>query len=163
MVNFAASRPPLMLKVSVVPASGSLPVTVITALLFSATLAAAALGLAPPWLTKQLIDKGLVAGDAQALWLYAGAMFAVGLAALGSWVVNVVGSFLLGMVVGSLQGVTALVLGTGFLGGFTTFSTFTLESARLAHERRLGAAAMLALSGLVTSVAAAALGWALVG
>lgn len=82
---------------------------------------------------------------------------------LGSWVVNVVGSFLLGMVVGSLQGVTALVLGTGFLGGFTTFSTFTLESARLAHERRSGAAAMLALSGLVTSVAAAALGWALVG
>lgn len=82
---------------------------------------------------------------------------------LGSWVVNVVGSFLLGMVVGAVPGQTGLVLGTGFLGGFTTFSTFTLESARLALERRPGAAAMLALSGLVTSVAAAALGWALVG
>ena len=57
-------------------------------LVLATSLAAAALGLAPPWLTKQLIDKGLVAGDAQALWLYAGAMFAVGLAALGSGVVN---------------------------------------------------------------------------
>ena len=57
-------------------------------LVLATSLAAAALGLAPPWLTKQLIDRGLVAGDAQALWLYAGAMFAVGLAALGSGVVN---------------------------------------------------------------------------
>lgn len=57
-------------------------------LVLATSLAAAALGLAPPWLTKQLIDKGLVAGDAQALWFYAGAMFAVGLAALGSGVVN---------------------------------------------------------------------------
>ncbi|MFC0339866.1 ABC transporter ATP-binding protein [Paracoccus niistensis] len=57
-------------------------------LVLATSLGAAALGLAPPWLTKQLIDKGLVAGDAQALWLYAGAMFAVGLVALGSSVVN---------------------------------------------------------------------------
>ena len=80
---------------------------------------------------------------------------------LGSWVVNVVGSFLLGMVVGAVPGQTGLVLGTGFLGGFTTFSTFTLESARLASEQRL-VAATLALSGFVASVAAAALGWLLV-
>lgn len=52
------------------------------------SLGAAVLALAPPWLTKQLIDKGLVAGDAAALWLYAAALFAVGLAALGSGAVN---------------------------------------------------------------------------
>lgn len=57
-------------------------------LVLATSLGAAALGLAPPWLTKQLIDRGLVAGDAQALWLYALALFAVGLAALGSGVVN---------------------------------------------------------------------------
>ncbi|WP_231565701.1 ABC transporter transmembrane domain-containing protein [Paracoccus sanguinis] len=52
------------------------------------SLGAAVLALAPPWLTKQLIDQGLVAGDAAALWLYAAALFAVGLAALGSGAVN---------------------------------------------------------------------------
>lgn len=57
-------------------------------LVLATSLGAAALGLAPPWLTKQLIDKGLIAEDAQALWFYAGAMFAVGLVALGSGVVN---------------------------------------------------------------------------
>lgn len=58
------------------------------AIVLATSLAAATLGLAPPWLTKQLIDRGLVAGDAGALWRYAAALFAVGLVALGSGVVN---------------------------------------------------------------------------
>lgn len=52
------------------------------------SLTAAALGLAPPWLTKQLIDKGLMARDTAALWSYAAALFVVGLVALGSGTLN---------------------------------------------------------------------------
>ncbi|MBV0892790.1 ABC transporter ATP-binding protein/permease [Paracoccus sp. Z118] len=75
------------------PEAGWLAPVIATALpgigvVLATSLAAATLGLAPPWLTKQLIDKGLLAGDAGALWLYAAALFAVGLVALGSGMVN---------------------------------------------------------------------------
>ena len=45
IVNRAASAPPTMLKVTIAPASGSVAVTVVTAVVFSATEAAA---VAPP-------------------------------------------------------------------------------------------------------------------
>lgn len=55
----------------------------------------------------------------------------------GTLAVNVSGSFLLGVVVGSNWGNTAMLLaGTGFMGAFTTFSTFKLESAALAAKSR---------------------------
>ena len=51
---------------------------------------------------------------------------------LGTFTINVLGAFLLGIVVGAepAAGVAALV-GTGFCGGFTTFSTFSYEAVRL--------------------------------
>ena len=76
--------------------------------------------------------------------------------------INVLGSFLLGMVVqwsavfGADQAL--LVLGVGFLGGFTTFSTASVELVALVRSRRARAAVILAVSMLVLSLGAATLG-----
>lgn len=60
---------------------------------------------------------------------------------LGTLGVNVVGAFLLGLLVEGLarsgpdrgrRRATRLLLGTGFLGGFTTYSAFALEAEQLA-------------------------------
>src|SRR5699024_492799 len=52
---------------------------------------------------------------------------------LGTLLINVSGSFLLGLVVGMLDGAAAAsVVGTGLLGGYTTFSTASVESLSLA-------------------------------
>jgi fluoride exporter len=51
--------------------------------------------------------------------------------------VNILGSFLLGLLIGHGTGeVWILLLGTGFLGSFTTFSTFKLEGIQLHVDRR---------------------------
>ncbi len=52
---------------------------------------------------------------------------------LGTLIVNVTGSLALGLVVGALgaHSDATLVLGTGLLGGFTTFSTHAVETLRL--------------------------------
>jgi CrcB protein len=68
--------------------------------------------------------------------------YLVGLAApvsfpWGTVAVNVLGSFLLGLLlyesrlVGSLSAETRLVVGTGFLSSFTTYSTFAVETSVL--------------------------------
>jgi CrcB protein len=67
---------------------------------------------------------------------------------LGTWVVNLSGAFVLGVLDGLvLPHDAALVVGTGVIGSYTTFSTWMLETQRLGEERRSGAAALnLALS-----------------
>ena len=76
--------------------------------------------------------------------------------------INVTGSFALGLLVGAGAGATShAVLGTGFLGGYTTFSTASVETAHLVLDRRYAAAAVIALVMLTVSVAAAAGGYAL--
>jgi fluoride exporter len=80
----------------------------------------------------------------------------------GTLVVNVSGSFVLGLLTGAgVTGDALFVLGTGFLGSFTTFSTWMLESERLGEEgdERLGLV-NLGIS-FVAGLAAAALGWAI--
>jgi CrcB protein len=58
----------------------------------------------------------------------------------GVLAVNVVGSFIMGIVIGVLARVgpvsdaTRLLLTTGFLGGFTTFSSFSLDAVLLAER-----------------------------
>lgn len=55
---------------------------------------------------------------------------------LATFVINVLGSFLLGLVIGShLDSTWTLLLGTGFLGSFTTFSTFKLETLQLVQNQ----------------------------
>jgi len=81
--------------------------------------------------------------------------------------INVVGAFCLGLLLESLavQGPDVggrrrlrLLVGTGLLGGFTTYSTLANDAARLLQDARVGAATGYALLTLVAGVAAAALG-----
>lgn len=83
----------------------------------------------------------------------------------GTALINVTGSFLLGLLTGLVtRGMPVevlLVLGTGLLGGYTTFSTASVETVRLLQQRRVGASLLYGVGGLVLSVAAGALGLAL--
>ena len=72
----------------------------------------------------------------------------------GTFVVNVTGAVALGIVVGStVHGDAYRLVGTGALGGYTTFSTWMFESQRLGEdgELRLGAVNLVAslIAGLV--------------
>jgi CrcB protein len=76
--------------------------------------------------------------------------------------VNVTGSFLMGVfvVVAAQKGVTHLspLVMTGFLGGFTTFSAFSLETANLIERGALGQAAVYVLLSVGLSVGGLFLG-----
>lgn len=74
-------------------------------------------------------------------------------------VVNLSGSFALGILVGS--GWAWPALGAGLLGGFTTFSTASLDTVRLYREKRYFAAAANALGTLVAAALLAVAGIAL--
>lgn len=85
---------------------------------------------------------------------------------VGTTVINLAGSLLLGLLAGLaagrlLPGSALLVLGTGFLGGFTTFSTAAYETVRLAEQRRWGAALAHGVGQVVVATALAALGYLL--
>lgn len=69
---------------------------------------------------------------------------------VGTLVVNVSGAFLLGMLGGlALTPNAALLAGTAFVGSYTTFSTWMLETQRLGEERRIRPA----VANVVASVA----------
>ncbi|MBT2694060.1 fluoride efflux transporter CrcB [Bacillus sp. ISL-55] len=52
-------------------------------------------------------------------------------------VINLVGSLLLGLLVGlGIEGNLFMLLGTGYMGAFTTFSTFKLEGIQLRIDKR---------------------------
>ncbi|EWG11633.1 fluoride efflux transporter CrcB [Cytobacillus firmus] len=52
-------------------------------------------------------------------------------------IINLMGSLLLGILVGSgIEGSLYMLLGTGFMGAFTTFSTFKLEAIQLHMDKR---------------------------
>lgn len=57
----------------------------------------------------------------------------------GTLIVNLLGSFLLGLILGGKSThMVTLLFGTGFLGAFTTFSTYKLESLQLGKNKRWG-------------------------
>ena len=81
---------------------------------------------------------------------------------LGTLAVNVLGSFCLGLLTGlDVASGTLLLLGTGLLGSFTTFSTWMLETERLAEEGEGRLAAVNVVASLAAGLAAAGAGWAL--
>ena len=89
----------------------------------------------------------------------------------GTLVINVAGSFVLGIVVELTTSRLLphpnwrVALGIGFLGAFTTFSTFTYETVRLAEDSAYALAllnvAAMTTFGLVAAVAGLLLGRAL--
>ncbi|GAA4943139.1 fluoride efflux transporter FluC [Actinoplanes utahensis] len=80
----------------------------------------------------------------------------------GTLAVNVAGSFLLGLLLGLplSPGLVAL-LGTGFCGALTTYSTFSWEILAMARRRERIAAAGYALLSITAGVGAAVIGGAL--
>jgi fluoride exporter len=78
--------------------------------------------------------------------------------------INISGSFILGLLIGLganeyLPHSWYLVVGTGLLGGYTTFSTASFETVRLLQDRRYVAAAVNGFGTLIICTAAAALGF----
>lgn len=77
----------------------------------------------------------------------------------GTLVVNVSGALLLGVFAGLAFGRdAALLAGTAFVGAYTTFSTWLLETQRLTEEGRGRAALGNVLISLALGLGAAALG-----
>lgn len=81
----------------------------------------------------------------------------------GTIIINLTGSLLLGLLTGAaavhlVPEAWRLVIGTGFLGGYTTFSTASVETIRLIQERRLLLGAINGLGTLVLATGSAGLG-----
>jgi CrcB protein len=84
----------------------------------------------------------------------------------GILVVNVSGAFALGLITGlalyhGLSHTSRTVLGTGFCGAYTTFSTFSLDTAVLAGEGQSRAAVVNVVLSVALGLAAAGAGIAL--
>lgn len=90
------------------------------------------------------------------------ARYGVGLVAAGAGAtlaINVAGSFLLGLLIASgTSEQTRAALGVGFLGGFTTYSTFALQAWSKVEDGATAGAALLVVASVVLGVGAAGLG-----
>jgi CrcB protein len=89
-----------------------------------------------------------------------------GLFPWGTFAVNVSGCLALGVLTGlglyhGLGDTTRIVVGTGGLGAYTTFSTLSFETVRLAEEGAVDQALLNAAASLLVGLAAAAAGLAL--
>ena len=73
----------------------------------------------------------------------------------GTFVVNLTGA--------GITGTALFVLGTGFMGGYTTFSTWMVETQRLGEDAELGLAGASLLGSMLAGLAATGAGWALAG
>ena len=87
---------------------------------------------------------------------------------IGTWTCNVLGSFLLGLLAAycATRGVPETVklgLTTGLMGGFTTYSTFSLETFRFMQRGQWSAAIINVVFTLVVCLIASALGFYLGG
>jgi CrcB protein len=84
----------------------------------------------------------------------------------GTFVVNMSGSFALGLITGlvlyhAFPADGRLIIGVGLIGAYTTFSTFTFEAASLIERREIRLAALNIGGSVVVGAAAAAAGLAL--
>jgi fluoride exporter len=87
----------------------------------------------------------------------------------GTFAVNVLGSTLLGALLATavpdpprLSAELRLLLGTGAMGGFTTYSTFNAEVLKALHEGAPAKAAVYVVATVTVCLAGAFAGWALV-
>ena len=113
-----------------------------------------------------LIMAGGALGAASRYYLSRLALAALGPAfPWGTWIVNLSGSLLMGLLAGYLlrhgpdsNEPLLLFLGVGVLGGFTTFSGFSLEMVQMLERGSLGLAAAYALASVIGSVVLLAVG-----
>lgn len=81
----------------------------------------------------------------------------------GTLVVNITGSFLIGALMEAFDSVLVpplwrSFLTIGFLGAYTTFSTYTFETVRMMREGEIGPAALNVVGGNVAGLVAVVLG-----
>ena len=86
----------------------------------------------------------------------------------GTFCVNIAGSFLLGFILAWIAARTdthnepwKLLLGTGFCGGFTTFSAFTAENAALLDQKLASTALLYIALSVAGGLVAVWIGFAL--
>ena len=86
----------------------------------------------------------------------------------GTLAVNLIGGFAMGLLVGALARMSVpgenwrLLLGVGVLGGYTTFSAFSLDVVNMMQRGDLGVAALYITISVIGSIAALFAGLALV-
>ncbi|MEU0050948.1 fluoride efflux transporter CrcB [Streptomyces sp. NPDC006309] len=79
----------------------------------------------------------------------------------GTWLINVTGSFVLGLLVGlgarhALPEQVVTIGGIGFCGAYTTFSTFSYELVHLCEKGQVGKCLLYVVSSIAVGLAAAA-------
>lgn len=81
----------------------------------------------------------------------------------GTFVINLTGSFLLGILFGkhTLQPEIFFLLGTGFMGAYTTFSTFEFESIELIRKEKIIVSIIYLVLSVVLGIILAYLGYLL--
>lgn len=85
----------------------------------------------------------------------------------GTLMVNIIGSFVMGLLAGyflarpGISQQVRLFLTTGILGGFTTFSAFSLDSALLIERHAYGLAAGYVAGSVIASISALFIGLAM--
>ena len=111
------------------------------------------------------VGGGLGAALRHGVNRFAMAAFGPGFPA-GTLIVNIVGSLAMGLLIGALAAVPGgtsqhlrLFLATGVLGGFTTFSAFSLDALTLWERGQPGTALAYVAASVVLSLAAVALGF----
>ncbi len=79
----------------------------------------------------------------------------------GILVANVVGSFLLGVLLGSVTGAWLVLLGVGYCGALTTYSTFAHDTMRLTEGGRMPVAVTNVVVSIIAGLLAVSAGLAL--
>lgn len=121
-------------------------------------------GRMPRWMPYLLVGLGSLTGGS-ARYFITRLIGTAGHLPLATLLVNVSGSFVLGLLAGLISlkspahaDALRLALGVGFCGGFTTFSTFALENVSLLDDGRWPAALAYTAVSLVLGLLAVRLG-----